>query len=96
MFSSGHPPYRLKGGEVVQGGRFISLPEPDPVGPKLPSSDKHLSIYKRWKQIIEVYSRTSLTKPADKLIALSGVAKMMSAQAGGTYLAGLWTEYLES
>lgn len=38
-----------------------------------------------------------LTKSGDKLIALSGIAKMMTGQIPGVkYYAGLWNYYLES
>jgi hypothetical protein len=46
--------------------------------------------YKSWRQIIRLYSKTDLTKPADRLIALSGIAGHYQEMTGDHYLAGLW------
>ena len=45
---------------------------------------------------MEVYSAAKLTKPRDKLIALSGIAKRMQNLLGDQYLAGLWRRNLPS
>ncbi|KAI1372010.1 hypothetical protein F4677DRAFT_277135 [Hypoxylon crocopeplum] len=48
-----------------------------------------------WKlKIVGIYARKELTRPSDKLIALSVVASRFHASWGGTYLAGLWKEDL--
>jgi hypothetical protein len=52
--------------------------------------------YDEWGKVVEVYSRTRLTKPDDKLIALSGIAKMMSAEIKDVYVAGMWRKNLAS
>lgn len=80
----------------MPGGRLKGLPESDLIGQGLNDQDLHMFIYQRWKRVVEVYSKTNLTNLGDKLIALSGIAKMMSAQVGETYVAGLWREYLAS
>jgi hypothetical protein len=50
-----------------------------------------------WNKVVTAYSRTLLTKPEDKLVALSGVAKYMRAVNGGDgYVAGMWRRHLES
>ncbi|KAI0376800.1 heterokaryon incompatibility protein-domain-containing protein [Hypomontagnella monticulosa] len=46
--------------------------------------------YRRWQDAIEIYSRTSLTFPKDKLIALSGLASLVQKSIKDEYLAGLW------
>ncbi|KAL8709892.1 MAG: hypothetical protein Q9225_007388 [Loekoesia sp. 1 TL-2023] len=43
-----------------------------------------------WKEIVQKYTRCSLTKPSDKLIAISGLAKSLQLVYGGEYCAGLW------
>ena len=43
-----------------------------------------------WKEIVTKYTRCSLTKPRDKLIAISGLAKTLQMAYGGEYCAGLW------
>jgi hypothetical protein len=49
-----------------------------------------------WAQIVEAYSKTNLTQPKDKLIALSGMAKTMSKKINRQYVAGLWNVHLAS
>lgn len=44
-----------------------------------------------WHNVVEEYSRASLTHPTDKLPALSGIASRMP-QAWGPYIAGLWSK----
>jgi hypothetical protein len=53
------------------------------------------NMYERWNRIVEIYSKTQLTNASDKLIALSGIAKMMFDQIRGQYVAGMWLRYLE-
>jgi hypothetical protein len=43
-----------------------------------------------WTRLIEEYSRRELTRAEDKLPALAGIARTISACSGDTYLAGLW------
>ncbi|TRX97937.1 hypothetical protein FHL15_001147 [Xylaria flabelliformis] len=54
-----------------------------------------------WCEVVEAYSRTSLTKPRDKLIALAGVAQLMSPSddlnhttSSKGYVAGLFNQHL--
>ena len=47
-----------------------------------------------WQYLVEEYSSSFLTKPEDKLIALSGLAKEMSPLLHETYYAGLWRSAL--
>jgi hypothetical protein len=53
-----------------------------------------------WKRIVENYSRLRLTKGTDKLIALAGIAKIMSRRIFNgrdeDYIAGMWRANLES
>lgn len=46
--------------------------------------------YEYWDGILDVYTRSSLTRPEDKLIALSGLVKEMSLLLKDNNLAGLW------
>jgi hypothetical protein len=48
-----------------------------------------------WDAIVESYTASSLTKPADKLVALSGIARWTHETLGGSYACGLWEEFLE-
>ncbi|KAF2002122.1 HET-domain-containing protein [Amniculicola lignicola CBS 123094] len=50
-----------------------------------------------WRMYVRGYSKTALTKPSDKLIALAGIAKMFANVYGlqeTDYLAGLWRQNL--
>ncbi|EON62855.1 hypothetical protein W97_02080 [Coniosporium apollinis CBS 100218] len=42
-----------------------------------------------WNYLVDIYIRCDLTKPEDKLIAISGLATAMQRSLG-TYLAGIW------
>jgi hypothetical protein len=55
-------------------------------------SDKGLKrlMLNDWKTIIEIYGDLELTKPTDKLVALSAVAKHWKALLQDEFLAGLW------
>lgn len=48
----------------------------------------------KWVEVITQYSRCELTKPQDKLIAISGVAKLLAHRFDDTYTAGLWKSNL--
>lgn len=43
-----------------------------------------------WTRLIKGYTRRELTRDQDKLPALAGLAKTISANSGDIYLAGLW------
>lgn len=43
-----------------------------------------------WPQIIQLYSAANLTFGKDKLVALSGIARIAYNETGDQYLAGLW------
>jgi hypothetical protein len=106
----GLPLLQLKAGVVVDGGRLKGIiPELD--GRKLREArlkmavgavdpDAHLLpemyAYEIWKHVVEVYSKTQLTQHTDKLIALSGIAKMMHGMIRDNYIAGMWEKYLAS
>jgi hypothetical protein len=46
-----------------------------------------------WWHIVAMYSKCSLTRTADKLVAISGVAKSILKDQ---YLVGMWAKYLPS
>ncbi|KAH7074279.1 heterokaryon incompatibility protein-domain-containing protein [Paraphoma chrysanthemicola] len=48
----------------------------------------------RWTRLVEEFSKRKLTKDFDKLPALSGLANLIAANTGDTYLAGLWKSTL--
>jgi hypothetical protein len=81
------PRSRMKGlnpdhdGRVLRTARAKWEPLPDPV--------PGIYAYELWKRIVEVYSRARLTNPKDKLIALAGLAKLMSDKIKSNYVAGM-------
>lgn len=87
----------FKHGSELRKIRLRGIPEPDP---ELASRD--LYAFELWARMVEMYSKMRLTKARDKLIALSGIAELMSKQILGTetkpatYVAGLWKRHLES
>ncbi|KIW27878.1 uncharacterized protein PV07_07576 [Cladophialophora immunda] len=63
--------------------------------------DPKLYLYEVWKRMVEVYTKMELTDERDRLIALSGIARMMTRilRLDGSedqYLAGMWQNYLAS
>ncbi|KAJ8131824.1 hypothetical protein O1611_g1804 [Lasiodiplodia mahajangana] len=69
------------------------------IGHRLSMSQEDLLYH--WCQIVQAYTRTSLTESGDKLIALAGVAQLMSLSGHQTsatspkmYLAGLFRQHL--
>lgn len=47
-----------------------------------------------WHELIEQYTRCSLTMGEDKLVAISGIAKIVQQKLEDDYLAGLWRRNL--
>jgi hypothetical protein len=48
-----------------------------------------------WSQIIMRYSRCKLTKGVDKLVAVSGLARLIHEMTDEVYIAGMWRRGLE-
>ncbi|KAI0324986.1 HET-domain-containing protein [Cubamyces sp. BRFM 1775] len=61
-----------------------------------PGSDEWKHIYKRWREIVEDYTRRKLSNPSDRLVAISGLAEIFAPTLGPGYLAGLWRHTLLS
>ncbi|OAA70003.1 Heterokaryon incompatibility [Akanthomyces lecanii RCEF 1005] len=62
-----------------------------------PNSGNVLQIRSRWYELIEEYSRTSVTFPEDRLLAVSAVAKRFCYAMSldpSTYVAGMWKDDL--
>ncbi|EKG11392.1 Heterokaryon incompatibility [Macrophomina phaseolina MS6] len=51
--------------------------------------------HEQWGTMIENYTRRRLTKPADRLRALSGLAHLFGERYDDKYLGGLWTKQLK-
>ena len=51
--------------------------------------------YQLWTQLLAFYTSCDLTNKSDKLIALSGLAKLFQNKLEDTYHAGLWRKTLE-
>jgi hypothetical protein len=60
-------------------------------GSERPSKD---DLWKLWTGIVETYTACKLTYTSDKLVALSGVAKLMEQAIDDQYCAGLWRKNL--
>tara|TARA_R110002003_G_scaffold194_7_gene15243 strand:+ start:14960 stop:17071 length:2112 start_codon:yes stop_codon:yes gene_type:complete len=84
----------VKAGLDLRENRLKGLSDPDTFMP-------HLHVYELWKRVVEVYSRMSLTVSRDKLIALSGTARLFSDMllregSSQDYIVGMWSQNLES
>ena len=62
--------------------------------PTLTKSAYEFDCHRLWMKIAGRYSNCGITKPSDKLIALSGLAKFFKTCNQDMYLAGLWKENL--
>lgn len=51
-------------------------------------------VYHAWSQILENYTKCSLTYVKDKLIAIQGIEKVVQQETGLELVAGLWRQYL--
>ena len=58
------------------------------------SSSPEFNAYSLWNELVEAYSRMTLTNQSDKLIAISGIAKHMREVLNDQYIAGLWKTHL--
>ena len=59
------------------------------------ANPSHLAeFYCRWWKVIGQYTRCQMTRSADKLVALSGMANRVQAEHGKEYIAGLWKHSL--
>ena len=50
---------------------------------------------KTWIEIVEKYSKCKLTLSRYKLVAISGLARLMATETGDEYVAGMWRKDLE-
>lgn len=98
-YPHGVPTFELRSGSMAERVRLQSLLaySHDP-GEEVIMDIQHTSdiIHDHWKLVVERYATTSLTKPYDKLIAVAGIAQLMSSRIRGKYIAGMWEKYLAS
>jgi hypothetical protein len=83
------PPVRP---EIPRRYSYTPITDTEPIEQTYNDSIEH------WQTVVERYSKTKLTKPEDKVIALSGYARMKYEELLRTfdYLAGMWTHHIES
>ena len=60
-----------------------------------PSYPKAFWPYILWSQIVEIYSTAKLSYSTDKLVAISGIAKVFGKRTNTSYHAGMWAGCLE-
>lgn len=58
--------------------------------------DPNYLAHRLWTEIASTYSRCSLTKSEDKVLAITGLAKHMKGLAKDMYVAGMWRKNLAS
>ena len=92
----GYPIFRLGAGDIEHVSSLMSLVPHQNGKPLQGGNVTEPDPYKCWQRVVERYSKTQLTKPDDKLIALSGIANTISRQIGDTYIAGMWKKHLAS
>ncbi|OAQ60664.1 heterokaryon incompatibility protein [Pochonia chlamydosporia 170] len=60
----------------------------------IPVNCSNVAAHLLWPPIVEKYTACSLTFPNDKLVALSGIAKVLRPILQDEYVAGMWRRYL--
>ena len=77
---------------------FVNVKAPKPVfkeqGASLERSWCKSFNIQLWKNIVKIYTKCALTMPNDKLVALSGLAKLYHEATGDEYIAGLWKSHI--
>jgi hypothetical protein len=109
----GLPHYQRKGSNIIekpkvkcidiqtgQQLRELRLEDEDPSA-ALTVNDPNLYLYEIWKRWVEIYSQMDISYHRDRLIALSGIAAMMTSvlKAHGSeddYNAGMWRKHMAS
>jgi hypothetical protein len=99
-FPHGISNMELKSGIIAKRTRLKALISED-YGPSPLARDlleESHAAHENWKRVIERYSTTGLAKPEDKLIALAGIAELISHRIGENvvYVAGMWEKNLAS
>ena len=56
--------------------------------------ERHAVLNEKWAVVIDNYTRCELTKASDKLVAVSGVARVLANRFNDSYVAGLWQSNL--
>ncbi|CAI6099895.1 unnamed protein product [Clonostachys chloroleuca] len=74
----------------------LRLPLDDVFREALASGIKGSEIHGIWKPIVDAYSSTELTYDSDRLVAIYGVAMKVKNVLGCRYVAGLFTQHMES
>ncbi|GME63354.1 heterokaryon incompatibility protein [Neofusicoccum parvum] len=61
-----------------------------------PAATEHelAGAHAHWSELVNAYSATRLSRPADKLIAVQALAETMQDATGDAYVAGLWRSRL--
>ena len=75
---------------VRHAGRPLDMFDDDDVPPDHRELSAEAQFHRNWTGLVEEYCGRHLTKPGDRLIALSGVVQRIQRYTGATYLAGLW------
>lgn len=89
-FPFGQPPWDSNSNFKQE---MIILPQADMI------YNQKLVWHTKWRDIVELYSRARLTKPGDKLIAISGIAKYFTSKllvVDDMYMAGIWRRDLHT
>ncbi len=72
-------------------GAFDSLTQ---TSIQAPGDSRNHLLTSYWYELVTRYSLGRLTKAEDRLVAISGIAELIQARTGMTYILGLWQEHL--
>ncbi|RMZ91235.1 hypothetical protein DV736_g1521, partial [Chaetothyriales sp. CBS 134916] len=93
-FFGSHPNFKQRASILLQSELDPSSGANDCLGV---TAATYYRFHNMWQRLVELYGDSELTKPEDKLPAISGLARAIHKQLGGdVYIAGLWRRSLVS
>lgn len=84
---------RSRYNDIIEGIRQRLLGAESATHTALPTSTSPFDL---WAAVVNAYTKTQLTVPSDKLVALAGLARILSQETDCAYIAGLWKSHLVS
>ena len=90
-------PNGLPSGRTQMNNKFKVLEPWYKLGQEVKSSaeEEDFEIIVFWSSVVERYTRANLTFESDRLVAISGIARVIAKARGYTYISGMWEVWLE-
>lgn len=85
--------FECAAGILAEDGSYSRCRLSDPSKLRCPESDPHdiTKMHGTWYSLLHSFGGRKLTKPTDKLPAMSGLARLVQKRTNAEYVAGLWS-----